>query len=434
MQEQTRDACVSVLDGPIPALGQTPARLAVAAKAAGEELGAVRLDAATARSADAPPKHFLDGVRQVRQAQVRRDGVSARVDCERRRATAPARSAEARTRLDNLRSRIGALAARRDAAQAERQACKGRLESASTSLRALPPLQRGLIGKALLIFIEASVVVFDAFLIHAALEQSGMAQASVWGTSLTVPLAIAACNAAFGLLAGLVALRSPARRWLAAGALAFGLVALLVAFGLLGYFRAEAVDSQNQELAQLAAGGQLRSLSFLISPLWMAPLQLAGSVAAMVAMALWTVGSPGRDLRRQVKEYDDDYRRAQKAADVAAATLEAAERDVHDASLAEHQIEADAQAAAVEAPAIVEIVEAGTDGEAALAEAMKARYETAFLHHDKLYANGNAWRAVQILRAPWRRASVLHTAMPRQPQGQATNSDPHSRPSRFGST
>lgn len=405
------------LEGKIPALAQAPERLEAVATADGETLGSVRLDPAAARAVDCPPRQFLDGVGRVRQAQVRRDGVSARVDCERRRATAPARTAEARTRLDNLRSRIGSLAARKDTAEAERRAYKDRLESASTSLRALPPLQRGLIGKALLIFIEASVVVFDAFLIHAALEQSGMAQASVWGTSLTVPLAIAACNAAFGLLAGLVALRSSARRWLAAGALAFGLVALVVAFGLLGYFRAEAVDSQNQELAQLAAGGQLGSLSFLISPLWVMPLQLASSVAASIAMALWTVGSPGRDLRRQVKEYDRDYRSAEKAAEVAAATLEAAEHDVHDASLAEHQIEADAQAAVVEAPAIVEVVEAGTDGEAALAEAMKARYETAYLHHHKLYANGNAWRAVQILRAPWRRASALHTAMPRQSPG-----------------
>lgn len=422
---------MSALDGTIPALAQTPERLEAAAKADGEALGAVRLDPAAARAADSPPKQFLDGVGRVRQAQVRRDGVAARVECDRRQATGPARKAEARVRLENLRSHLSSLGARRDAAEADKQAARSRLDVAVDQLRALPASRRGLVSKLLLIFIEAAVVVFDAFLIHVALEQSGMAAASVWGTTLTVPLAIAACNTAFGLLAGLVALRTPARRWLATGALAAGLVALLVAFGLLGYFRAEAVDAQNQELAQVAAGGQLGSLSFLISPLWMLPLQLAGSVAAMAVMAMWTVGAPGRALRDQVAEHRREYRTAEQAAHMASAELEAAQRAVEEAAVAEHQIEADVQAARVEGPAIVEVVEVGTDGEVALTEAMKSRFETAFLHHDKLYANGDAWRGVQVIRGPWRRASALHTTLSRQPEADPANHNHNGRRRRF---
>ncbi len=422
---------MSGLEGKIPALAQTPERLEAAARADGEALGSVRLDPAAARAADSPPKQFVDGVGRVRQAQVRRDGVAARVECDRRQATGPARKAEARVRLDNLRSRLPSLSARRDAAKADQQASRSRLDAVVDQLRALPASRRGLVSKLLLIFIEAAVVVFDAFLVHAALEQSGMPAASVWGTTLTVPLAIAACNTAFGLLAGLVALRTPARRWLAAGALAAGLVALLVAFGLLGYFRAEAVNAQNQELGRLAAGGQLGSLSFLISPLWMAPLQLAGSVAAMVAMALWTVGAPGRALRDQVTEHRREYRAAEQAADKASAELEAAEQAVEDASLAEHQIEADVQSAAVEGPAIVEVVEVGTDGEAALAEAMKARFETAFLHHQKLYANGNAVRGIEVIRGRWRRAAGVHTTLPSQSAGESLNGNHNGRRRRF---
>ena len=422
---------MSGLEGKIPALAQTPKRLEAAAKADGEALGSVRLDPAAARAADSPPKQFVDGVGRVRQAQVRRDGVAARVECDRRQATGPARKAEARVCLDNLRSRLPSLGAKRDAARADQQACRSRLDAVADQLRALPASRRGLVSKLLLIFIEAAVVVFDAFLVHAALEQSGMAAASVWGTTLTVPLAIAACNTAFGLLAGLVALRSPARRWLAAGALLAGLVALLVAFGLLGYFRAEAVDAQNQELAKLASGGQLGSLSFLISPLWMAPLQLAGSIAAMVSMALWTVGSPGRALRDQVAEGRREYRAAEQVAAKASAELEAAEQAVDDASLAEHQIEADVQAAGVEGPAIVEVVEVGTDGEAALAEAMKARFETAFLHHDKLYANGGVVRGIEVIRGRWRRAAGVHTTLPRQSAGESVSGNHNGRRRRF---
>lgn len=422
---------MSGLAGKVPALAQTPERLEGAAKADGEALGSVRLDPATARAADSPPKQFLDGVGRVRQAQVRRDGVAARVECDRRQATGPARKAEARVRLDNLRSRQTSLGAKRDAAEADQRASRSRLDGAVDQLRALPASRRGLVSKLLLIFIEAAVVVFDAFLVHAALEQSGMAAASVWGTTLTVPLAIAACNTAFGLLAGLVALRTPARRWLAAGALAAGLVTLLVAFGLLGYFRAEAVDAQNQEVAKLAAGGQLGSLSVFISPLWMMPLQLGGSIGAMVAMALWTVGAPGRALRDQVAESRHEYRAAEQAAHKAGAELEAAERAVEDAGLVEHQIEADVQAACVEGPAIVEVVEVGTDGEVALAEAMKARFETAFLHHDKLYANGGVWRGIEVIRGRWRRAAGVHTTLPSQSAGESVSGNHNGRRRRF---
>ena len=410
---------MSGLDGTIPALTQTPERLAAPAQADGEAFGEVRLDHPTARAEDAPPKQFLDGVGRVRQAQVRRDGLAARVDCEQRQATGSARKAEAGVRLDNLRRRLAPLRERLDAARARTQTCQRQLDTATADLRALPVSQRGLISKALLVFVEAAVVVFDSFLIHAALEQSGMGAISVWGTTLTVPLAIAACNTAFGLLAGVVATRLPGRRWLAAGVLAAGLVALLVAFGLLGYFRAEAVDAQNQELSQLAAGGQLGSLSVFISPLWMMPLQLAGSIAAMVAMALWTVGAPGRDQRRLVGDYRREYLAAEQAEQSAVAELEAAERAAEDAAVAEHQIEADVQSAGVEARAIVDVVQAGLDGETALTEAMQARYETAFLHHDKLYANGDVWRGVQLIRGPWRRGTGLHTTLPQQPGGRA---------------
>jgi hypothetical protein len=422
---------MSGLDSTIPALAQTPERLEAAAKADGEALGAVRLDPAAARAADSPPKQFLDGVGRVRQAQVRRDGVAARVECDRRQATGPARKAEACERLGSLRRRLDRLGERRKAAGADKQECRSRLEAVAEELRALPASRRGLISKALLILIEVAVVLFDGFVIHAALEQSGMTPSGVYGTTITVPLAIAACNTAFGLLAGLLALRTPARRWLAAGALAAGLVALLVAFGLLGWFRAEAVDAQNQELAQVASGGRLGSLSFLLSPLWMAPLQLAGSVAAMAVMALWTVGAPGRALRDQVTEHRREYRAAEQAEATVAAELEETERALSEAHLVLHQIEADVQAARVEGPAIVEVVEIGTDGEVALTEAMKSRFETAFLHHDKLYANGDAWRGVQVIRGPWRRASALHTTLSRQPEADPANHNHNGRRRRF---
>ncbi len=185
------------------------------------------------------------------------------------------------------------------------------VDLARAAIDALPALRRGVLGNTpLLVAIAVSVAVFDAAIVRQIMESTSGGEVVRWFITIGIPLVIVAINHVTGLLVGSFARGVTRRRLRVWGGIAVGaMFAGIFAFALLiAIFRAQAYAGSNVSLEALAQGTlninpQINvDVSGLISPWWMAPLQVVASGAAVSASALRTLGEEGRELREQVRE------------------------------------------------------------------------------------------------------------------------------------
>jgi hypothetical protein len=376
---------------------------------------------------EAAPNRYIAGIVGARKAIVRQNELRRGVSAAQRAATTEARKAEAKERLLVLGQRLMRLEEKLLPPVQERvERCRTTVEErkrtfddARERLLALPRAARGFFASHRpVLLVGVAVVVFDGAVLHGILEYSGMTSLTVWLTSATVPMAVGAANHGLGVLAGAIGLRVSSRHRLKLAAALFvaGMGALVVAFVLLTGFRVEAANAQNEALRALADGDAGAQLTFFISPVWMGPLQIAGSFAAITMTALWTMAKEGRDFRALVVEpartdwhqAEADLRDAERDCGDVEQRIEQTHQELETAALAEHQVEADGRAALVEADVADDALAAALDSEDELAKAMQARYEATEQYYDRIYRNGGVWRvamATQFRR--FRRPSTL---------------------------
>lgn len=379
---------------------ETPSRLKSAIRILGQDLGAARTREAKALGKDAGPIRFIVGLIGVRKGVLTQTFRRAEIALAQRVRTVGPRKAEAKQKVQVLGQRLmrltehGLPAAAATAAERRRA-----FEQKRDEYRSLPRMVRGYFATHRpVIFVGVAVVLFDVAVLHGIMEYSGASPAQAWATSLTVPLAIGAINHGVGVLGGAIGLRSPARNRMRLAVVVFvaALGSMVVAFLLLTIFRAQAADSQNAAIQALAEGDANAQLTFLLSPIWMGPLQIAGSFTAIAMTAFWVMSKPGREFVADVLiPAKAEWEEAQIELKQVQQHIEATHQELENAALVEHQIEADGEAAQVEVDASREILSAAVATEDALAEAMQGEYVADFTYFDQIGKNGGVWRMAQ---------------------------------------
>lgn len=377
--------------------GETPANWRAEVIEYGQEYGAARVDHVVALGPDAAPNQFVAGALGVRKGVAKEDSLRRGIDPAQRITSAPARKAKAKAKDSVIGQRLVRLKSEKLPFAAEKvNECKREAVDAWATYQEMPRIVRGYFKSlALLVLIELAVVLFDVFVIRTALENSGMSPLSAWGTSATLPLAVFAINHALGMLAGAIGERIPPESRLKVAVSAFGatMLPLVIAFVLLAAFRSAANDAMNAALQAIAEGAPGVDLQVYLPLWWMAPIQIAGSFAAILAVALWTMSRDGRTfLKDVVRPAEQALAAAEAQLAAVEAEIERTHREQEAAVLVEHDIEADALAAQVEVDAEEDILEAKLEAEDALAAAMTAHYEATFTYTDKVFENGGVWR------------------------------------------
>ncbi|MEJ7783291.1 MAG: hypothetical protein WKF96_00720 [Solirubrobacteraceae bacterium] len=375
---------------------ETPGRLSRTASNDGQDFGAARLPAETALGPDAAPNRFIRGSVGVRKGVITQNAARARVPAQQRARTVEARRAEAKERVAALRQRLMRLMDRLSPLEQRVQERERTYRQRRDDYLALHRSMRGYFAShrpALAVGI--GVVVFDVGVLHGVMEYSGAGRLTVWLTSLSVPIAIGAVNHGFGVLAGAIGARTAARHRLKLALALFiaGLGALLIAVILLTLFRSQAAGSQNAALQALAEGDAQAQLTFFVSPIWMGPLQVAGSLAAIAMTACWVMAKEGRDVVELVlAPAQTEWREAASELAHLRQRIEETHDELEMAARAVHHVDADAQAAQVEVEASAELLQAALDAEDELAQAMQARYETTEQYFEQIGRSGGVWR------------------------------------------
>ena len=399
---------------------ETPGRIKVAATKNGDKYGSVRVPSRSALGDAAAPNRFTKGASGVRIAAIKEDAMRAAVSPAQRVATAPARRRAKQALKSVLQLRLAMLTdSKLPEAKDEAAKRRERLAAEREKFEALPRCVQGYFDSRLLLgAFEIFVVVFDAFVIHGALEWAGVSQATAWGTSVTLPLAILTANHVFGMLAGAIGLKAPRESRLKLAGVTFtaGVAALMSAFLTLMVFRSEAIEAQNDALRNVAKGAADTRLDFFLSPTWMGPVQIAGSIAAIVCVALWTMAKEGRQQQQAILRREQELRDAGDQVAHWETEIATTRREVEMATVAMHEIEADAAAAQVEVDANEDILETQIEAEKALADAVTAEYETHYTYVEQLYANGGVVRCAMPTVDAWRGK--------RTPPPQDTKGDP----------
>lgn len=376
---------------------ETPSSLIEKARGLGLELGVTRVPAKEALADDARAKRYIKGAVGVRTAVRTQAAVDQIGGAYRRSATARSRKKGAEARTTQIRQRLSGL--KRDALPgAERRVgeVRGRLETARRELMKKPRLLRGYFENRRPVYLAgAAVVSFDGFVLHGALASSGLDAVTVWGTTVTVPIAIAAANHAFGVLSGAIGLATPSRHRLRMASVLFvsGFGAMITAFILLMVFRADAASSTNQALELIAKGRVPTHLGLFISPIWMGPLQVGGSLAAISLSAFWTMAKEGREHSEMfIAPAETEYAKAVSELNRLRALIASTEVEIENAITDSHDVEADGSAALAEIEVVVASLEAAVKGEERLGSAAVGYYESSYTYHDMLYRNGGVWR------------------------------------------
>ena len=373
-----------------------------------DKFGPARVPDDAALGEEAAPNRYAQHGGEVRTWVFRENILRDMAGPRRTLAQAPSLRDAAKARIPQIQNRIERLVATVLPAKVKAVddqeepvvAARAALEHARERWRSLRRSERGYYDSVWIVWaVEILVVFFDAFVIHGALEKTGVSQAGLWGTTLTVPGAIWAANHSLGVLAGAIGMRVQQSR-LRLGAVAFvsGAGALLVAFVTLAIFRDASAQAQNDALKAIAQG-EPSTLEFFLSPLWMGPLQVAGSVAAISAVALWTIAKPGREQQTRVNEALEDlaecegeYERAVSELREVERHIEAAYDALEAAEVAVYEIDARGAAADAEIDNLEAIFDAQQEQEAALAATVQARYEAELTWVKKIYENGGVWR------------------------------------------
>ncbi len=388
---------------------QTPADLLDKSSSLGRSQGVVRTEDERALGPESGAHGYIEGAVDARKAA--HDQATWRqiapkyhqVESAGDRANGEdARALHIQDRLVELKEKVLPAAIR------QLGEARGKVEAARAGLMAKPRLLRGYFSTpAPVALAGGSVVCFDAFVLHGALVTSGLDVVSVWGTTATVAMAIAAANHAFGVLAGAIGLATPARHRMRVAIVLFvaGFGAMLTAFLLLMMFRAQATSATNEVLESIAKGKVPTHISVFISPLWMGPLQVGGSLAAISLTAFWTMAKEGREYTEQViapavaVQAAAAHEVGKVQADIATS-----EGRLESAVVSPHEIKAEGAGAAADIATLLAANDAANAGEDGLGGAAKGRYKDSFIRYEKLYRNGGLWRmATPSVRGWFRR-------------------------------
>jgi hypothetical protein len=357
------------------------------AAADGRRYAAAAVPPDRALADDAAPKQFIDGATEQRKDDIKAASARGQTPARERVKTVLPRRTEARKLVRALKRRCASLLDQ--IGEASRRAAELRAEldhAIDDMLTRLSQIQRGYFERfAVVAGPSTAVGAFDAGIAHAVVEYAGFSAVVVWATTVTVPFAIVGINHALGLLAGAIGERTPEDdlRRLAVMAFCAAFLAALASFGLLMIFRATAAHSQNEALRSLIAGDVDTKLTFFVSPLWMGPLQVCGSMSVIVLTALWTMAKPGREQRKLVI---DPLQKRLDEADAEVRQLVTTHRqttaELEEAELLEDRIEADGLAAQVQVEQMEKACRADVAAVDGSKEAAKARYGAAYESHD----------------------------------------------------
>lgn len=234
---------------------------------------------------------------------------------------------------------------------------------------------------------------FDAAVLHTVLKQSALDEISIWLTTVSVALVFAAINEPFGRLAAVIGLAVPGRHRmkLAGFVMAIGMLALLISIVMLGIFRHLAAVQQNQSLTDIAAGNN-SSLSFIVDPSFLAPLQVCASAAAMLIVALYTLGKDSAGLRLQLAEAEHDVDLIETEIKTTEDEIEQTRAEIRASVLEVFQIEANAAGAEADIISLTKEFQALVNTETALAREMAEIYRAERNYHQTMFANGDIWR------------------------------------------
>lgn len=344
---------------------------------------------------DAPPVRMAKEAAKVRIGVLKGVLAKQRVALRRRVAEGPGRVRQKLAGAALHASSIEVLQQRLRECRADLPYLSEVRDTIEANIAKVPFYRRGLASVWVVIAVLGAVAVFDGAVMKSALDQTALDKTSIWLTTIGVAALFAAINEAFGLLLGVVVRRAgPRRTWIVGGVLAVGLVGLFASIAILGWFRHEVAMSQNQSLSAIAAGREA-SLDFIIDPLFLAPLQAVGCIAAMAVVALYALSSDWRALRvrlaqatAMIEQNDADIIRTER--EIAAA---------HEASRASFlqafDAETDASASQAEIAGSIEEEEAMIEAETALGEEMAARYRSKRNFVKRVYDNGKVRRAAK---------------------------------------
>jgi hypothetical protein len=376
---------------------ETPADLVESGKRHGELYGAARVEPDLAFGLASGPIQAIDGGSETRKGLATRDHYKARIPVARRVSTKGDRKLAKSTERESLIIRLRVLIEQRlPELRRARQQAKDDLVFEREGFQELPRHRQGYFDSFWhVVLIEVLVVAYDSAVLRPALKQSGLGlegQALLY-MSIVTPLAILAVNYGLGLLAGAFALRAPSdwRPRVALMTLVAGCIGLLVTFLLLAIFRADATAAHSHAIEAIAEGKK-EKLALFISPWWFGPLQLVGSLAAISVMGLYVAGKEGRDQKKTIENREHVLVRADNKVEAVEEEIEVIRRQIGQAAVAAHEIDADAASAKAEILLDDRSLAAELKAEDGLREAAKGAFRTAYTYNDKIFGNGKVWR------------------------------------------
>lgn len=387
---------------------ETPGRMHARAETDGHGLGAAGVPKEEAVGQSSGAVAWISGGVTARKGLARVAALAARTAAKKIAVTLPgkleantAQRAGAKEKTKRLRAdKLPDARAREEAAKDALRGARGRFER-------LARHRKGYFhSPVLLVAIEAAVVAFDGGALYGPLKHAGFSGAVLVYVMLTVPALIAAVNHGAGVLAGAIGLKlGDEMKLKAAGvALAAIVVSLVCALLMLLFFRSGATAAHNAAIGQWANGNLTASPGQTLSPTWLGPAQIAGSFAAIVIVAFWTMALEGREVSGEIAVAKSRLDECEADRFQIEGEIEGSyEQETTLATLAA-QMKATAAEANVDVEAHAEMVAAKLEVEDGLKEAVIGRLTTSYVYTRQIFANGEVVRvAMPTVTTRWGR-------------------------------
>jgi hypothetical protein len=373
---------------------ETSGRVLARAEADGERLGSARAEKEKAVGEGSGAMQWIAGVLKARTGVIATDSLREKLAASQVIATKEphlransAQVAAGKRRLERLQ--------RRDLPITEKavREQKSVVDGLGERYDQLPRHVKGYMSVWVLVAIEIGVVAFEGGALHTALTHAGFSKFSVVYLSMAVPVLLAAVNHGLGLLAGALGRAlGPRRLKVALGVFAVGFGALVGALVLLTVLRSQATAAQNTANASWATGKPPKHPVALLSPVWLGPAQVAGSIVAITVVGFFTIAKEGRERCRDLREARDLLVEREQAVATVEADIEGAHRGQEALAVAAAEIETGAAEAQAALEAHDDIHAAKLKAEEGLAEAARGRLRTCFLYVARIYENGHVMK------------------------------------------
>ena len=398
---------------------ETSGTMHARAETDGHQLGAagVRENEAVGESSGA--RRWIGGGVKARSGMIRAVALGARTEATKRVKALPGRLAANAAQRTSVKDLVQRLRKEQLPSAREREQDQvGALRALRDRYDRLPRHRKGYFDHvAALVGIEFAVVAFDGGALHGALQRAGFSGSVLTYVMVTVPLLIAAVNHAVGLVGGAIGLKLADELKMKAAVAAFvaTLGCLVCALIMLAVFRADATSAQNAALAKWASGELTAAPNLLISPSWLGPAQIAGSLAACVTVAFWTMAGEGRELRSEIARAEQLLGTREGERIGIEDKIEDGYEEDASLAVAAADMKVDAAQAQAEIDAHADQLAAKLEVEQGLEEAAAGRLRTSYAYTRQVYRNGNVVRmAVPTITRLGRR----YTPPPGDAEGQ----------------